>query len=243
MENSVFRIQTEVFEGPLELLLQLIEKRKLFINDVSLAQVTDDFIDHVKAVEQFPMKQAAQFILIASTLLLLKSKSLLPTLNLTSEEEGSIEDLEQRLKTYKYFQELSHGIDVLFGTTIIFPKNQTKIIDPIFSPQKEFTPSLAFESISNVIHHLPKKKSIPQISVKRVVSLEDTIQSLTDRMQKTLRMSFREFAQHEKAEKIDVIIGFLALLQLVKEGVIIVNQTEHFNDIYMETNTPTLPRY
>jgi len=243
MKNSVFRIQTEVFEGPLELLLQLIEKRKLFINDVSLAQVTDDFIDHVKAVEQFPMKQAAQFILVASTLLLLKSKSLLPTLSLTSEEEESIEDLEQRLKTYKYFQELSRGVDALFGTTIIFPKNQTKITDPIFSPQKEFTIEEALDSVTNVIHHLPKKKSVPQISVKKIVSLEHTIQSLTDRMQKTLRMSFREFAQHEKAEKIDVIVGFLALLQLVKEEVIFANQTEHFDDIHMETNTPSIPQY
>src|SRR5210317_1605912 len=96
MEGNVFQIKTEVFEGPLDLLLQLVEKRKLFINDVSLAKVTEDYIDYVNAVERFPMADAAQFILIASTLLLLKSKSLLPSISLTDEEEESIENLERR---------------------------------------------------------------------------------------------------------------------------------------------------
>lgn len=243
MANTVFRVQTAAFEGPLELLLQLIEKRKLFINDVSLARVTDDFIDHVKAIEEFPMGQAAQFILVASTLLLLKSKSLLPSLTLTEEEEESIEDLERRLKMYQYFQDLSKNVDTFFGKQIIFQKNQAKVTDPIFSPQEGFDIEGAFQSVNDVIHSLPKKKSTPQVAVKKAVSLEVTIQSLTDRMQKTLRMSFKEFAQHEKAEKVDVIVGFLAMLQLVKEEIIIANQNTHFEDIHMETNSPGLPQY
>src|SRR4051812_32375972 len=96
-----FLVKHEQFEGPLDLLLSLIEKRKLFINDISLAKVADDFINHIKNFEQFPIGESANFILIASTLLLIKSKSLLPTLQLTEEEQGSIEDLETRLKIYQ----------------------------------------------------------------------------------------------------------------------------------------------
>ncbi len=96
-----FNIKTTVFEGPLDLLLNLVEKRKLFISDVSLAQVTDDFIRHVQSVENFPIGESAQFILIAATLLLIKSKSLLPTLQLTTEETENIHDLETRLKLYQ----------------------------------------------------------------------------------------------------------------------------------------------
>ena len=82
-----FKVKTSSFEGPLDLLLDLIEKRKLFINDVSLAKVTDDFIAHIKQFDDLPMAESAHFILIASTLLLIKSKSLLQELNLTEEEK------------------------------------------------------------------------------------------------------------------------------------------------------------
>lgn len=243
MDSNVFQIRTPEFEGPLELLVQLIEKRKLFINDVSLARVTDDYIEHVKAVENFPMKDAAHFILVASTLLLLKSKSLLPTLTLTQEEEESIEDLERRLKLFKFFKNLSLGIGEIFGENIIFPKSYTKVLDPVFSPQENFSKHSALESINNVIAHLPQKKVKQKVHVQKIVSLEATIQSLSNRMQKSLKMSFKEFAQHEAAEKIDVIIGFLAMLQLVKDEIISVNQEEHFQDIQMETSAPNLPQY
>ena len=243
MDSNVFQIKTPVFEGPLELLLQLIEKRKLFISDVSLAKVTNDYIEHVKAAESFPMRDAAQFVLVASTLLLLKSKALLPTLTLTQEEEESIEDLERRLKMYKYFKNLSQGVQDIFGASVIFPKSYTKVSDPVFSPQEGFTTDIAQDSINSVIAHLPRKKRKQEVSVKKIVSLEQTIQSLTERMQRSLKMSFREFAQHDKAEKIDVIIGFLAMLQLVKDEIIFVQQSAHFDEIHMESSSPNLPQY
>ena len=243
MGSDVFQIKTEVFEGPLDLLLQLIEKRKLFINDVSLAKVTDDYINHVQAVDQFPMSDAAQFILIASTLLLLKSKSLLPTITLTEEEEESIEDLERRLKMYKYFQKLSLSVHQIFGTNVIYARKYTKVTDPLFSPQKGFDLKAAHQSVQDVIAYLPRKKKNDEVAVKKVVSLENTIQSLTERMQMSLKMSFREFAQHDKAEKIDVIVGFLAMLELVKQEIIHVNQKEHFDEIHMETRSTGIPQY
>src|ERR1035437_2753511 len=109
-----FTIKTQSFEGPLDLLLDLIEKRKLFINDISLAQVTDDFISHIKQGTGVSMGESAHFILVASTLLLIKSKSLLPDLNLTDEEQGDISDLERRLKMYKCIKEASVHVRRLF---------------------------------------------------------------------------------------------------------------------------------
>ena len=86
--NTTFKIKTEAFEGPLDLLLNLIEKRKLFINDISISKVADDYIAYIKNLNKFPIRESANFILIASTLLLIKSISLLPNLHL-SEEEGT----------------------------------------------------------------------------------------------------------------------------------------------------------
>ena len=101
METTSYKVKTEKFEGPLDLLLNLIEKRKLLINEISLAKISDDYIQFIKDSGNFPMGESANFILIASTLLLIKSRSLLPSLSLSQEEENSIEELEHRLKIYK----------------------------------------------------------------------------------------------------------------------------------------------
>jgi len=79
-----FEIKTERFEGPFDLLLDLIERRKISINEVALAKVTDNFISYIESHEDFPMKESAQFIFVAATLLLIKSKSLLPNLELST---------------------------------------------------------------------------------------------------------------------------------------------------------------
>ena len=101
MPENAFQIKTEVFEGPLDLLLNLIEKRKLFINDIALSKVADDYIAYLQSQEKFPIAQSADFLVIASTLLLIKSKSLLPNLNLSEEEQHDVNDLERRLKIYQ----------------------------------------------------------------------------------------------------------------------------------------------
>jgi segregation and condensation protein A len=93
--NTIYKVKTETFEGPLDLLLSLIEKRKLFINDISLAKVADDYVSHIQSLGNFPIADSANFILIASTLLLIKSKSLLPQLTLSEEEQTNVDDLEK----------------------------------------------------------------------------------------------------------------------------------------------------
>src|SRR3989344_4287441 len=108
-------VKTGSFQGPLDLLLDLIEKRKLPISEVSLAGVADDYITYVKTLSEFPIAMSAHFILIASTLLLIKSKSLLPNLELSDEEKGGIEDLERRLRLYQRARELGRTIQSRFG--------------------------------------------------------------------------------------------------------------------------------
>ena len=95
---SPFTAKTPAFEGPLEVLLNLIEARKLHVGDIALAAVADDFIAYAKQFEEFPIAEGASFILVASTLLLIKSKSLLPALELTEEEKTDISELEARLE-------------------------------------------------------------------------------------------------------------------------------------------------
>jgi segregation and condensation protein A len=238
-----FEIETPVFKGPLELLLELIEKRKLLINDISLAQVTDDYIAYIKQFESFPVALSANFILVASTLLLIKSKSLLPSLSLTDEESMSIEDLEHRLKLYKRIKELSLHVKAKFGTEMIFLRSETRTTKPVFSPHTTMTVSNIFAALKDVVKNFPKPETLPRAIVKKVISLEETIMDLTKRVQSSLKMSFREFSRFGKEDKVNVIVSFLAMLELVKQGIINVTQDGHFKDIHMETEEVGVPRY
>lgn len=238
-----FTIKTPVFEGPLELLLSLIEKRKLLINDISLAQVTDDYIAHIRQQANFPIADSAFFILIASTLLLIKSKSLLPTLEITPEEQGNIEDLELRLKMYQRIKELSLHIKERFGKDILFAKTESKNIQPVFSPSPEITAANLVGAMRTILQNLPKHEPVPKAIVRKIVSLEEMIHRLTERVQSNLKMSFKDFSGMGKVEKVNVVVSFLAMLELVKQGMIDVRQDMHFSDIHMETQEVGLPRY
>ena len=245
-----FSIKTDIFEGPLELLLELIEKRKLFINDISLAAVADEYIGQIKAMEDFPLHDVAQFLLVASTLLLIKSKSLLPQLTLTREEQADIKDLERRLMLYKQVQELSKELKDMWGAKPLFFAQDTRKTEVIFAPHQSITVQSLFGGISRVLANLPKKEPLRKAVVEKVMSLEEMIQTLTSRVQEGLRMGFKEFTRKhkkgdmsDKEEKVHVIISFLAMLELVKQGMLLVKQHARFQDIEMETKTLSTPHY
>ncbi|MCX6719038.1 MAG: segregation/condensation protein A, partial [Candidatus Taylorbacteria bacterium] len=170
-----FTVRTVAFEGPLDLLLDLIEKHKLFINDISLAKVTDDFISHIKALDEMPMGESAHFILVASTLLLIKSRSLLPGLTITEEEKGDIQDLETRLKIFQRIKDGSKHIQELFGKEVIFPQSQLRPIQPVFAPDPKFNLEKALFLLKDLINRLPKKESLLKAVVQKVISLEEMI--------------------------------------------------------------------
>lgn len=248
MQEGQYSVKTHVFEGPLETLLTLIEKRKLFINDISLANVADDYIAYVKSLEDFPLADSAQFILIASILVLIKSKSLLPNLSLTEEEEKNIDDLEKRLEEYQKYKNLSKHLKDKFGMNIEYFKLQTKNDIIIFSPDKNISISKIKEVIESIIKDMPKKEFVPKAIVQKVISLEEMITDLTDRITSSMKMSFKEFAGSfkngkGKEEKINMIVGFLAMLELVKQGIIQVRQDRNFQDIEMESEVIGVPRY
>ena len=238
-----YQIKTDVFEGPLETLLSLIEKRKLFINDISLSQVADDYISYVKNLENYPIADSAHFILIASTLVLIKSKSLLPNLSLSEEEQQSIEDLEKRLSEYQKYKALSIHLRERFDIHVSYLRLPSKEKKIVFSPDKQTNPSNIFEIIKLVILNMPKKEIVPKAIVQKVISLEETIENLTNRINQSLKMSFKDFSGIGKKDKVEVIVSFLAMLELVKQGIIQVRQDRDFQDIEMESHSVGVPKY
>ncbi len=268
MYDSPYSVKTHIFEGPLDTLLSLIEKRKLFINDISLAQVADDYIAYIKSLEDFPLTtnevsdgrrantrlaiaDSAHFILIASTLVLIKSKSLLPNLTLTEEEQDSIEDLEARLREYQKFKALSLHLKERFGIHTEYFRLPSKEKKIVFTPDKQTSVARIREVIFSVIAQIPKKEFIPKTVVQKIISLEEMIHDLTNRITSSIKMSFKDFSGIKgtkdevmtKENRVYVIVSFLAMLELVKQGIIRVKQDSDFHDIEMETEVVGVPKY
>src|SRR5665213_2942904 len=133
MSNS-FAIETPAFQGPLETLLNLIEERKMPVSDVSLSQVCDAYLAYVEKLPEMPLGETSQFILVASTLLLIKSRTLLPSLELSEEERESVEELERRLARYAIFRRAAKLLRKEWGRApLSFPRH-APMRSPVFSP-------------------------------------------------------------------------------------------------------------
>lgn len=242
METSgKFLIRTQAFEGPYELLLQLIEESKLLVNELSLAKVTDDFIAHVKNKADFPMDEAADFIHVAATLLLIKSKSLIPDLELTDEEQEDVDDLRRRLEAYEKCREAAKELSRLFGRSVMISAGEREP-DVVFAPSKDVTLLNIENALKEALAALEKEEKLPEARVRPMITIEEMMDRLMFRVQQKLTMSFKEFSGSAK-EKVEVIVSFLAMLELVKQGAIAVAQHGTFADISITNLQANTPRY
>src|SRR3989338_5233316 len=146
----VFAVKQERFEGSLDLLLTLIERRQLHIGDIALSKVTDDFLNYAKRFTDFPIAESAQFAYVASTLLLIKSKALLPQLSLSPEEEEGIEDLQNRLKLLQRFRELSRHVKSRFGEAPMHLPLEREVV-PVFAPPAGMSSFLLLQAVRAVL--------------------------------------------------------------------------------------------
>lgn len=237
-----FSIKTKVFEGPLELLLDLVERRKLLINDISLAEVTDEYMRQVALMEELSLPNTANFITLAATLLLVKSKSLLPILDLTEEEEQSIEDLEERLKRYQIFRNAAVGLQQQFGTNRLYAAQFHPPKDPLFVVDSYCQTAELHATMLSILNDLPQKPKTDQATIKVVISLEDMMHRLEQRIRQQLKVRFSDLHAGETEKKV-IIVGFLAVLELFKQGNLIVHQGGRFDDIEIELETADTPQY
>ncbi len=240
--KTQFQIQTDVYSGPLDLLIDLIEKHKLLVNDISLASVTDEYMQYVAQMEQHSLHDVADFIVLASTLLLLKSRSLLPVLELSEAEEESVENLEERLRYYQIFRNAGKSIESNFGKHVLYERPFKQDQTPLFLPDI-FTKLDALKTaMESVLQNLPKKVEKPKVNVRKVVSLEEVIANLKNRIERQLSFTFSEFTGSQ-AERPAIIVGFLAVLEMVKQESILVTQSVQFSEIEIERKSSTTPRY
>ena len=231
MKNSSFHVHQSQFEGPLDLLLDLIEREKLPINKISLSRVTDEFLREIKALTVIDQEALAEFLVVAAQLMLLKSRSLLPHLALTVEEEASIGDLEQRLEQYKKIKELSADLRLLERRRQrIYAREGFLGLQAIFYPPPRLNASALADAFGAILNSIPKLAELAEEKLKKVISLEEKIRYIQKSLSLRLERMFSELVQESK-EKVEIVVSFLAILELSKQKLVALDQAQLFGDI------------
>lgn len=239
------RVKVENFEGPIGLLLDLIEKKKMPISDISLAEISSQFLDRIKSFENLSRVDIALFIETASILMLIKSRSLLPQMEMDDEDNKSIDELERRLIIYKLIRESSETIKNLYGKMPMFQRESFISTGNVFIKPANLSLENIIEAVKNAINCLPKEENLPEVKVGKTIKLEEKISALAEKIQNNIQTCFYDFARansrgenlskEELAEiKTEIIVSFLALLELVKQGMASAIQENPFGDISIQ---------
>lgn len=238
--NEKFTIKAETFEGPLEALLDMIEARKLSISEVSLAEVCDAYLAHIEKLPELPLGETSQFILVASTLLLIKSRTLLPTLDLSDEERESVQELERRLARLALIRKASKLLKKQWGVKPLALPKSAPARPPVFRPAESARDTILVAA-QRILSTIPKAAALAEASVAPVLALEDVIKQVHGRLTRAIRARFSELTK--SADRNEVIVYFLAMLELVRSGSASVSQEKLFSDIEIEIENAGVPKY
>lgn len=228
----MYEIKTESFQGPLSLLLELIEQEKLDITTVSLARVTEGYLSRVHELgDRLSTGELADFLVVASRLLLIKSYVLLPSL---AESEESPDTLAAQLKIYKAYRDASERIRAQISEErFCFSRQLFKVATPAFSPPLELAAEALASRLSKLITELEKTfVKLPKKTVVRVVSIGERIEHLKALLAQVEKTGFNEFLKSAK-NRSDVVVSFLALLELIKQRHVEADQ-EYARDIVIQ---------
>ena len=241
----------ESFEGPLDLLLHLIEKNKVNIYDIPIAEITDQYMEYVKHMEEESLDVVSEFLVMAATLLEIKARMLRPKeVNEEGEEEDPRAELVARLLEYKTYKLMSVELkdmeldaEKIFYKTPTIPKEVEKYEQPVDLDKLLDGVTLAkLNQIFLSVMRRQQDKIDPVRSKfgtirKEPVSLEDRITSVMAYARKHRKFSFRGMLTRQK-DKMEVVVTFLAILELMKIGKIHLTQENLFDDMEIETLEP-----
>lgn len=228
----MYEIKLEKFEGPLDLLLRLIERDELDITEVSLARVTDQYIAHLERLPELSPEELADFLVVAAKLLLIKSRMLLPLLQW--EEEDDEGELERRLKMYREYVEAGRKMQELIGAErFTFVREKPPVAAAGFVPPKDMTGDKLAVLFGQILSRLEPVVKTPEAVMERTVSIHEKIGHIKNFIGKHAKLSFRKLL--EKAEtRNEIVVSFLALLELIKQKHVGVSQEANFEEIHLE---------
>lgn len=237
-------VKLPVFEGPLDLLLHLIDKNKIDIYDIPIVEITEQYMDYIRQMQQEDLNVMSEFMVMAATLLDIKCKMLLPRkVNEEGEEEDPREELVQKLLEYKMYKYMSYELrDRMADASRCVYKKNTMPKDVLEYRQpvdvEELIGDLTLAKLQEIYRSIIKKQEDKVDPIrskfgkieKEEVSLEDKMTDLYQYALTHKHFSFRGLLEKQSG-KVQVIVTFLAILELMKTGVIQIRQEQLFDDI------------
>ena len=239
LETNKYAIKIENFEGPLDLLCHLIDKNKMSINDIKLTEITDQYIEYINAMEEMNLEVTSEFLIMASTLIYLKSKSLLPKES-EDEEELSEEELLRRIIEYKKYKEITKTLRKMYDENAVrFYKLPDNIQLPKQKLERNYEKQTIVDAYENIVKINNEKvnqnaSNIEKIAITDKYTVASKVKEMLKELVRRPKFIFNALFALNRCEKEEVVTAFSGLLELSRRNKVITNQEELFGDISVE---------
>ena len=239
LETNKYAIKLENFEGPLDLLCHLIDKNKMDIYDIKLSEITDQYIAYISHMEEMNLEVTSEFLIMASTLLYIKSKNLLPT-EVEDERELTEEELLQRIIEYKKYKEISKKIREFYeqNSKRCF-KLQENIELPKQKLEREYKKETIIELYTQIVENNKNRlnqnaKNIEKIAITDTYTVGSKVKEMFRELLRKPKFIFNKLYKVSESNKNEVVTAFTGLLELSRRSKVITSQEELFGDIVVE---------
>ena len=239
LETNKYAIKLDNFEGRLDLLCHLVDKNKMDINQIKISEITDQYIDYINKMQELNLDVTSEFILMASTLLFIKSKSLLPK-QVEDEAELTEEELIHRIIEYKKYKEISKKLKELYQ---VYSKRFYKVPDKIELParklEQNYSKDLIEQSYKNLVEKNKSKINknainIEKIAITETVTVTSKVKDIFKELIKKPRFIFSKLCSAKKYTRLETVTAFSGILELTRRNKIKAQQERNFGDIIVE---------
>ena len=239
LETKKYSIKIDNFEGPIDLLLYFIEKNKMKIDEINLTEITDQYIDYLNEMERMNLEIASEFLIMASTLLYLKSKNLLPKQE-EEEEELSEEELIRRIIEYKKFKDMSQIFKQKYEeNSKKYFKMQENIKLPKQILEEKYSANIIPEIYENLVERTSVRlnkdaRNIEKIALVENYTVGDKVKEMFRVLIKQKRFIFNKLFSVKNRNRQEVVTAFSGLLEMSRRNKVVTNQEDLFGDIEVE---------
>ena len=241
LETNKYKVKLENFEGPLDLLCHLIDKNKMDIYDINLSKITDQYIEYINDMEKMNLEVTSEFLVMASTLLYLKSKNLLPN-QVEDEKELTEEELLQRILEYKRYKEITKTLREMSansGNTVFKLPEEIELPKQKLEKEykKEVIPEIYAEIIEKNASRLNQNaKNIEKIAITETYTVADKVKTMFKELLHHKKFVFNKLFSSKKCSKPEIVTAFTGLLELSRRSKVLTSQDELFGNIIVEKN-------
>ena len=241
LETNKYNLKLENFEGPLDLLCHLIDKNKMDISNINLSEITEQYVEYINQMEKMNLEITSEFLVMASTLLYIKSKNLLPN-QVDDEKELTEEEILQRIIEYKKYKEITNKLREMYkksGTNVF------KIPEIIELPkqkiEEEYSNDVISKTYMEIIERSSKRlnqnaKNIEKIAITETFTVGDKVKAMFKALLHNRTFVFNKLFSPKKCSSKEIVTAFTGLLELSRRSKVITSQQELFGDITVQKN-------